>query len=269
MSDPPARPHTPGEPTSDQGHFWPVPAGAHPDAAASTFGPAERRLPRHPPVATPPTLERSGPRFPSSHHQATADLTRFAGAAAPPAIGQRILVAGRVTDERGQPVSGAMIEVWQANAAGRYHPPAEEQDVLLFPALDAALHAPLDPHFRGAGRVFTDDDGAYRFLTIKPGAYPCLERPGTWRPSHLHVSIAGPVWAARLVTQLYFEGDPLLAQDPFYQALGDEEARRRLVATLVALHDAPEHALGYRFDVVLRGLFATPFEAAERGGGGR
>lgn len=235
-------------------HFWPPPSGTHPEYAVANYGSTARRAPYQPLVAVEPTLERTGPRFPSVRHAAAADLTRADGAAAC-ALGERILVAGKVTDERGRPVRGAMIELWQANAAGRYHHPADTHD------------APLDPHFHGAGRVFTDDDGHYRFLTIKPGAYPWRNHPNAWRPAHIHFSLFGPSWGARLVTQMYFPGDPLLALDPIYQSISDEAARARLVADFDLALTQPERALGYRFDVVLRGLFATPFEEARRLGG--
>jgi protocatechuate 3,4-dioxygenase beta subunit len=158
-------------------------------------------------------------------------------------------VSGRVTDEAGRPVGDAMIELWQANAAGRYHHERDSRDV------------PLDPNFRGAGRVFTDGDGSYRFVSIRPGAYPWGNHANAWRPNHIHFSLFGPSWGARLVTQMYFPGDPLLALDPIYQSVHDPAARARLVAVLDLELAQPDGALSYRFDIVLRGLHATPMEA--------
>ena len=129
-------------------------------------------------------------------------------------MGERIIVRGRITDEDGRPVPGTMIEIWQANAAGRYHHPGDQHD------------APLDPHFRGEGRVFTDAEGWYQFVTIKPGAYPWRNHHNAWRPNHIHFSYFGPAFATRLITQMYFPGDPLLALDPVFNTVADAQARR-------------------------------------------
>lgn len=238
-------------------YFWPPPDGVHPAYAVPSYGSTSRRAPLQPLVKAAPTLERSGPRFSPATMPPLADLTRprHAASDAACALGERIVVAGRVTDERGRPVRGALLELWQANAAGRYHHPSDTHD------------APLDPNFHGAGRVFTDDDGGYRFVTIKPGAYPWKNHDNAWRPAHLHFSLFGASWGQRLVTQMYFPGDPLLPLDPIYQAISDEAARARLVASFDLALTEPERALGYRFDLVLRGRFATPFEDAQRGGG--
>ena len=139
-----------------------------------------------------------------------------------------------------------MVEIWQANAAGRYHHRGDQHD------------APLDPHFRGAGRVFTDAQGRYRFVTIQPGAYPWPNHANAWRPNHIHFSYFGPAFATRLVTQMYFPGDPLLALDPIFNGVPDERARNRLIAAFDLEITEPDRALGYRFDVVLRGRAATP-----------
>jgi len=175
-----------------------------------------------------------------------ADLTRNA-ATGGEALGQRIIVTGRVLDERGEPVPGTLVEIWQTNAAGRYLHRNDQWP------------APLDPNFLGMGRCLTDAQGTYRFLTIRPGAYPWRNHPNAWRPSHIHFSLFGPATVSRLVTQMYFPGDPLLSLDPIAQAV-PEGARHRLVA--VYAHDItePEWALGYRWDIVLRGAEATPFE---------
>jgi protocatechuate 3,4-dioxygenase, beta subunit len=192
--------------------------------------------------------EARGPRFSPAHFPPLADLTRVGGGEAPQgeALGQRIIVAGRVSDEDGRAVSGAMIELWQANAAGRYHHPSDQHD------------APLDPNFRGAGRVFTDPRGEYRFVSVRPGSYPWRNHENAWRPSHIHFSLFGPGFAQRLITQMYFEGDPLLAFDPIFHSVPDEAARTLLVARFALGLTEPEWAHGYRFDIVLGGRRATP-----------
>jgi protocatechuate 3,4-dioxygenase beta subunit len=139
-----------------------------------------------------------------------------------------------------------MIEIWQCNATGRYDHPGDQHN------------APLDPNFHGDGRVFTDADGRYKFLTVRPGAYPWPNHKNAWRPSHIHFSYFGPAFATRLVTQMYFPGDPLLALDPIFHAVPDEAARNRLVANFDLDITEPDWALGFRFDVVLRGRAATP-----------
>jgi protocatechuate 3,4-dioxygenase, beta subunit len=155
-------------------------------------------------------------------------------------IGERIAVGGRVLDESGKPVRGALIELWQCNSAGRY---THERD----------LHdAPLDPNFSGAGRALTDSEGRYQFFTIKPGAYPWGNHENAWRPAHIHYSLFGLGILSRLVTQMYFPGDPLLAYDPIYQSTS-ESARNRLVAQFELARTTPGFALGYRFDIILRG----------------
>ena len=153
---------------------------------------------------------------------------------------------GRIVDVDGRPVQDTMIEIWQATAAGRNHHERDQHE------------APLDPHFRGAGRVFTDADGWYQFTSVKPGAYPWRNHPNAWRPNHIHFSYFGPGFATRLITQMYFPGDPLLELDPIYQSVPDAAARQRLVAKFDLEITRPEWALGYRFDVVLRGRGATP-----------
>jgi protocatechuate 3,4-dioxygenase beta subunit len=227
--------------------YRPFPPGSQPPHAVASYGSTALRAPRQPPVAIEPGIERLGPVFSPAQFPVASDLSREAGREA---LGERIIVAGRVTDEEDRPVADAMIELWQANAAGRYHHERDTHD------------APLDPNFRGAGRVFTDGDGRYRFVTIKPGAYPWRNHANAWRPNHIHFSLFGASWGARLVTQMYFPGDPLLAIDPIYQAVPDPAARARLVASFDLELTQPEWALGYRFDVVLRGLHATPMEVA-------
>jgi len=229
------------------------PAGyRRPDAAtqppydAPAYGSTHLRHPKQPLLRVAHTLsEVAAPRMDATRYPAEADLSVVDGKAA---MGERIIVAGRVLDEDGQPVAGAMVEVWQANAAGRYHHPGDQHD------------APLDPNFVGRGRVFADADGWYRFTTIRPGAYPWRNHHNAWRPVHIHFSLFGAGFAQRLVTQMYFPGDPLLALDPIYNSTPDPLAGERLVGRFDLDITRPEHALGYRFDIVLRGREATPFE---------
>jgi protocatechuate 3,4-dioxygenase beta subunit len=205
------------------------------------------RAPQKPLVRLAPTLtERTGPMSRlSAVRPQDNDLTRQHSGEP---IGERIIVTGKVLDIEGRPLRGQLIEIWQANSAGRYRH-------------DADLHpAPLDPNFSGAGRCITDDEGAYRFLTIRPGAYPWRNHANAWRPAHIHFSLFGPAFESRLVTQMYFPGDPLLALDPIFQSIRDPGAARRLVSTFDPDATAPEWALCYRFDIVLRGSSATPME---------
>jgi len=191
--------------------------------------------------------EITGPRFSAANFgPGDGDLTHFAGGEA---LGERIVVTGRVLDEDGRAIPESLIEIWQANAAGRY---AHDRD---------QHEAPLDPHFSGIGRVMTDGDGAYRFMTVKPGAYPWRNHYNAWRPRHIHFSLFGPSFATRLITQMYFPGDPLLALDPIFNSVPDPAARQRLVASFDIEVTIPEHALGYRFDFVLRGRSATPMQS--------
>jgi protocatechuate 3,4-dioxygenase beta subunit len=227
--------------------YLPLSPDSQPPYAVPAYGSTHKRAPLQSLVPVAATIERSGPAFSPSQFPAAIDMSREGGR---DAMGQRIIVAGRVTDDVGRPVVDAMIELWQANAAGRYH---HERD---------AHDAPLDPNFRGAGRVFTDGDGRYRFMSIKPGAYPWRNHPNAWRPNHIHFSLFGASWGARLVTQMYFPGDPLLAIDPIFNSVRDPAARARLVSIFDLDLTQPEWALGFRFDIVLRGLHATPTEGA-------
>jgi len=201
----------------------------------------------------PHTLsELSGPVYGHERVLETdSDLTRqHAGEP----VGERIIVAGKVTDESGRPIPDALIEVWQANAAGRYIHKVDNHP------------APLDPNFSGAGRCVTDADGNYRFTTIKPGSYPWLNHPNAWRPNHIHFSLFGPSFLSRLITQMYFPGDPLIAYDPISQSVTDPKALDRLISKFDLEITVPNWALGYRFDIVLRGHAATPIEEPHRHG---
>jgi len=177
--------------------------------------------------------------------EADADLTAQSTGVA---IGERISISGIVRDDDARPVRNALIEVWQANAAGRYRHKHDQHN------------APLDPNFTGCGRMFTDGDGRYRLRTIKPGAYPWRNHHNAWRPAHIHFSIFGAGLVSRLVTQMYFPGDPLLPHDPVFGSIPDERARNRLISLFDWELTVPEDALGFRFDIVLRGSSATPME---------
>jgi protocatechuate 3,4-dioxygenase, beta subunit len=226
--------------------FRPHVAGTQPDYDSPAYLSTRARHPKHQLVRVPHAVtEVNGPFFSSSLFPACADLSKVDGHEA---VGERIIVAGTVVDEDGRPVPKTMIELWQANAAGRYSHERDQHD------------APLDGKFRGAGRVFTDAGGRYRFTSIKPGAYPWRNHHNAWRPNHIHYSLFGPGFAARLVTQMYFPGDPLLSLDPIFNCVPDEAARNRLIAHFDLAIAQPEYALGYRFDIVLRGRGTTPFE---------
>jgi protocatechuate 3,4-dioxygenase beta subunit len=205
-----------------------------------------RRAPAQPLLDLPATLsELTGPGPALADITADdVDLTSNASADGV-AIGERIIVTGRILDAHLRPVRRAVVEIWQANAAGRY---AHEQD---------DHDAPLDPNFIGAGWCITDEEGSYRFTTIKPGAYPWRNHPNAWRPAHIHFSIFGPSYTSRLVTQMYFPGDPLQALDPIMHSV-PEASRSRLIARYDHEITQEEWALGYRFDIVLGGPRATP-----------
>ncbi len=218
-----------------------------PPADTPAYRATALRHPKQPLVVLAPSLtERTGPVF---GHEAIGpldhDLTRqHAGEPA----GQRIVVEGRVLDEDGRPVPHTLIEVWQANAAGRYAHKADQ------------WRAPLDPNFSGGGRALTDADGRYRFVSIRPGAYPWGNHDNAWRPAHIHFSLFGQAFLTRLVTQMYFPDDPLLALDPIHNSVPDAAARRRMIASFDLGLTEPAFALGYRFDLVLRGPGQTPME---------
>ena len=218
----------------------------HPPLLSPAYLSTRTRAPLRPPLRLQPGLtELTGPLLGDGRvTSGDADLTLGPGGEA---VGQRILVTGRVLDEDARPVTNSLVEVWQANAAGRYRH-----------AMDR-WPAPLDPNFSGLGRTLTDDDGRYAFFTVRPGAYPWRNHHNAWRPAHIHFSLFGRAFVQRLVTQMYFPDDPLLALDPIYQAV-PAGARERLVSRYHHEVTQPEWALGYRFDIVLRGGAATPFE---------
>lgn len=221
--------------------------GTQPNHLHPPYKSSVKRAPAQPLVRLPHTLsEVTGPVFAQERVDARAcDLTQ--GHSGEP-LGERIVVSGRVLDENGKAVPWTLVEVWQANAAGRYRHDADQHP------------APLDPHFTGCGRALTDAEGHYRFVTIRPGAYPWRNHHNAWRPAHIHFSVFGPAFASRLVTQMYFPGDPLLAHDPIFNCTADEKARNRLISVFDWDTTIPEHALGYRFDIVVSGRDATPVE---------
>ena len=215
----------------------------HPPYFFADYESTRLRSPTQPLIALPAGLsERTGPLF---HRDATNaldhDMTRNGRRGGEP-IGERIVISGQVLDERGQPISDTIIELWQANAAGRYADREDQHD------------APLDPNFFGAGRCITDKEGKYFFYSIKPGAYPRGNQANAWRPAHIHFALYGSSFGSRLITQMYFPGDPLLSFDPIFMAV-PEQARERLIGTFSL---TTEMALGYEFNIVLAGAQATP-----------
>jgi protocatechuate 3,4-dioxygenase beta subunit len=225
--------------------LWETPPTIDFERAAPGYTSTVLRAPRQPLFRSPEgPLELAAPRFDKSvlftHHD---DLTRQGK---DEAQGERIIVEGCLRDREGEPIRNAFIEIWQCNAAGRYHHDRDQHD------------APLDPNFTGNGRVFTDKNGNYRFTTIKPGAYPWKNHDNAWRPAHIHFSVHGNNSLQRLVTQMYFPNDPLLGYDTIFGALPSDKVRDRLVSSFELSITQPEWALGYRFDIVLDGPDATP-----------
>ena len=221
--------------------------GTQPNHLHPTYVSSIKRAPRQPLVLLPQTLsEITGPLFgPEFVDGKACDLTRQHSAEP---LGERIVVSGRVLDENGRAVPNTLVEIWQANAAGRYRHKNDQHD------------APLDPNFTGCGHALTDAAGRYRFVTIRPGEYPWKNHYNAWRPAHIHFSLFGPAFATRLVTQMYFPGDPLLPFDPIFNCTADEKARNRLISVFDWETTIPVHALGYKFDIVLAGRDATPME---------
>src|SRR4051812_6015248 len=215
-----------------------------PPLAYPGYGSTALRAPALAPVmAAPGAVERRGPVYGDAPvSPVDADLTAQTDR---PPLGERIIVSGRVVDGDGRAVAGALVEIWQANAAGRYAHQRDQHD------------APLDPGFVGAGRCRTAADGTYRFITVKPGAYPWQNHHNAWRPAHIHFSVFGRAFPDRLVTQMYFPGHPLLTYDPIFQSVPGP-GRPRLVSSFDPELTSPGWALGYRWDIVLRGSAATP-----------
>jgi protocatechuate 3,4-dioxygenase, beta subunit len=225
------------------------PSGVHPPLASPDYRSTRLRAPSRPLVVLPQYLtEVTGPLLGEERvRDGDGDLTHPPGADGE-AQGQRIIVHGRVLDGDGRPVPHTLVEVWQTNAAGRYRHARDNWP------------APLDPNFTGAGRVLTDADGRYRFLTVRPGIYPWGNHYNAWRPAHIHFSLFGRAFTQRLVTQMYFPDDPMFDHDPIFNSIPDEKARQRLIARFDLASTQPEWALAYQFDIVLRGPAATPTE---------
>jgi protocatechuate 3,4-dioxygenase beta subunit len=205
------------------------------------------RAPKKPLIILPGTLsDTTGPAYGrGAVGELDDDLTRQHSGEP---VGERIIVTGRVLDGDGRSLKRSLLEIWQANAAGRYTHQNDQHP------------APLDPNFSGAGRCLTDDAGRYRFVTVKPGAYPWKNHDNAWRPAHIHFSLFGTAFRSRLITQMYFPGDPLLEHDPIFQSVRDQKARERMISSFDLQMTRPEWALGYRFDIVLEGREATPME---------
>jgi protocatechuate 3,4-dioxygenase beta subunit len=219
--------------------------GAFPPSLHPDYRSTVKRAPGRPLVVMPHTLsELTGPVYGhESIRPGDDDLTKQHPGAP---LGERIVVHGRVLDEDGRGVPDTLVEIWQANACGRYIHRRDQHP------------APLDPNFTGAGRTATDAEGRYKFVTVKPGAYPWGNHPNAWRPAHIHFSLFGPSFLSRLVTQMYFPADPLLAYDPIFNSVPDEKARTRMVSRFDLATTVPDWALAYEFDIVLRGKNQTP-----------
>jgi protocatechuate 3,4-dioxygenase, beta subunit len=227
--------------------YRPIYPGTQPPHLHPTYVSSVKRAPTKPLLRIPYTIsEVTGPSFaPNLVDPKTCDLTHQHSGEP---LGERIIVSGRVLDESARPMPHTLVEIWQANAAGRYHHDVDQHD------------APLDPNFTGCGRAITNERGEYRFVTIRPGEYPWRNHYNAWRPKHIHFSVFGPSFSTRLVTQMYFPGDPLLPFDPIFNCTADEKARNRLISAFDWETTIPDTALGYRFDLILRGRDATPME---------
>jgi protocatechuate 3,4-dioxygenase beta subunit len=223
------------------------PAGTQPDYLHPPYKSTLRRAPTKPLLLLPHTLsELTGPLF--GHDSVATNENDLTCQHHGEPLGERIIVSGRVLDEDARPVPHTLVEIWQTNSAGRYLHKNDNHG------------APLDPNFTGCGRALTDGEGHYRFVTIKPGAYPWGNHHNAWRPAHIHFSVFGPAFLTRLVTQMYFPGDALLPFDPIFNSIPDERARSLLISSFDWESTMPAHALGYRFDIVLRGRDATPIQ---------
>jgi protocatechuate 3,4-dioxygenase beta subunit len=224
------------------------PEGTHPAYDFAGYRSTALRHPKRPLRVLPQRLtELTGPLFGEDRIQpGDDDLTHYDGGEA---VGQRIIVHGRVLDGDGRAVPNTLVEVWQANAGGRYRHVVDQWP------------SPLDPHFAGNGRTVTDADGHYSFTTIQPGAYPWKNHLNAWRPAHIHFSLFGQAFTQRLITQMYFPGDPLFFQDPIFNSVPDEKARQRMISSYDHDVTTDHWALGFRYDIVLRGREQTPFES--------
>ena len=235
--------------------FLPRDRDWHPPAFSANYKSSTTRSPSQPLISFPQTLsEQTGPVF--GHNvlgKLDNDLIHNFAAPDESAVGQRLIVHGRVLDQNGRGVPGALLEVWQANAGGRYRHKNE------------GYVAALDPNFGGCGRTITGEDGSYSLRTVKPGAYPWPNGPNSWRPAHIHFSVFGSGFAQRLITQMYFEGDPLIWLCPIVDAIPSRKAIESLIAPLDMDNTVPMDARAYRFDIILRGRDATPFENRPEG----
>ncbi|MGI9394805.1 MAG: protocatechuate 3,4-dioxygenase subunit beta [Boseongicola sp.] len=244
-----------GDSPLDTGEFIARDRNWHPPAYTPTYKSSIYRSPQSVLISFPTTLgEETGPVFGHDNlGDLDDDLIRNFAASGESAIGPRIIVHGRVVDENGQAVPGALLEVWQANAGGRYRHKNE------------GYIAPLDPNFGGCGRMITGRDGSYEFRTIQPGPYPWPNGPNDWRPAHIHFSIFGHAFAQRLVTQMYFEGDPLIPLCPIVRTISNDDAIASLIGSLDMKRTIPMDARAYEFDIVLRGRQQTYFENQTEG----
>ncbi len=227
--------------------------GTQPNHLHPQYVSSIKRAPSKPLVYLPHTLsEVTGPVIgPEVVDAKACDLTRQHSGQP---LGERIIVSGRVLDENSRPLPNTLVEIWQANAAGRYQHKWDQHN------------APLDPNFTGCGHALSDSEGRYRFVTIRPGEYPWGNHYNAWRAAHIHFSVFGPAFATRLVTQMYFPGDPLMPFDPIFNCTADEKARNRLVSIFDWETTIPVQALGYRFDIILSGREATPLDNHTHGG---
>ena len=226
---------------------YPRKPAAHPPLCRPDYKSTVKRSPTKPLVLVPHTLsELTGPVY--GHEAVRENDNDLTSQHEGEPLGERIIVHGRVLDEDGRGVPDTLVELWQANACGRYIHVVDQHP------------APLDPNFTGAGRARHRRKGYYKFITIKPGAYPWGNHHNAWRPAHIHFSLFGHSFVSRLVTQMYFPGDPLFPFDPIFNSVTDEKARDRMVSTFDLENTMPDWALGYRFDIVLRGRNATPME---------